>query len=416
MLRVGLTGGIASGKTRVLRRFAAAGFRTLDLDRLAREVMAPGGAAYGDVVAAFGPRILAADRSIDRRALGDIVFADPAARRKLEALVHPRIRDAEEEAVHLAAGGDIAIVDAALLVESGSHLRFDRLVVVFCAPSEQLCRLMARDGISEAAARARIDAQMPPEEKRRFGHFVIDSSDGIADTDARTDTVIAAIRALVARPPSPVRIAADRAAAALERGPQGGPRGLNPWRVVDEIAGAGTLDLARMAAALRPAHDGPWYLAPETAAADQPPEALAIPVALWSEGRRPGDEAYTAAAAASLARLTHRDGAAISGAVLAALAVQHALASAEASSLRRGVAGWAAAAAAWTGVEPPSAIVDTVLAAAAHLGDGEPAARAAHLAGGLPPLARALAGGAAGAPAPPARLERVARLLHPPAV
>jgi dephospho-CoA kinase len=285
--------------------------------------------------------------------------------------------------------------------------------VVFCEPQEQLCRLMARDRISEAAARVRIDAQMRPEDKRRFGHFVIDSSDAIADTDARTDAVIAAIRTLVARPPSPVRIAADRAAAALERGPQDGPRGLTPWRVVDEIAGAGTLDLARMADALHPPHRGPWYLAPETAAADQPPEALAIPVALWSEGRRAGDEAYTAAAAASLARLTHGAGTAISGAVLAALAVQHALASDDVSSLRGEVAGWAAAAAAWTGVEPPSPIVDTVLAAAAHPGDGEPAARAAQLAGGLPQLARALAGGAAGVPGPPSRLERVARLLHP---
>src|SRR5688572_21305551 len=213
MLRVGLTGGIASGKTHVLRRFAAAGFRTLDLDRIAREVMAPGGAAYGDIVAAFGPRILAADRSIDRRALGDLVFADSAARRKLEGLVHPRIRDTE--AVHLAAAGDpVAVVDAALLVESGSHLRFDRLVVVFCDPPEQLRRLMARDGISEAAARARIEAQLHPEEKRRFGHFVIDSSDAITDTDARTDAVIAAIRTLVAHPPSPVRIAAGPGAAA----------------------------------------------------------------------------------------------------------------------------------------------------------------------------------------------------------
>ena len=148
-----------------------------------------------------------------------------------------------------------------------------------------------------------------------------------------------------------------------------------------------------MATALHPRHDGPWYLAPETAAADQPPESLAIPVALWSEGRRPGDGAYTAAAAASLARLTHRDDAAISAAVLAALAAQHSLATGDAASLRQRVGRWVAVAAACTGIRPPSAIVDTVLAAAAHPGDREPAARAAQLAGGLPPLARALAGG-----------------------
>jgi hypothetical protein len=181
---------------------------------------------------------------------------------------------------------------------------------------------------------------------------------------------------------------------------------------VDEIAGAGTLDLARMAALLLPAHRGPWYEAAETAA-DHPPETLAIPVAAWAEGRRPGDEVYASAAAASLARLTHRDGPAISGAVLAALAVQHALASEESSSLRTHVRGWAALAAARTGSPPPPPIVDTVLAAAAHPGDREAAARSAQLAGGLPPLARALAGGPPG-PMAADRLERVARLLAAP--
>ncbi len=415
MLKVGLTGGIASGKTHVLRRFAAAGFRILDLDRVAHEVMAPGGAAHGDVVAAFGRAIVAADGTIDRPALGHKVFADAAARRRLEAIVHPRIREAEA-ALLSAAPDAVAVVDAALLVETGTHLRFDRLVVVFCEPQEQLCRLMARDGISEAAARARIDAQMPAKDKRGFAHFVIDSSETLAETDAQTDDVIAAVRSLAARPPSPVRIVAARAAAMVEHGPREGPRGLTPWRIVDEIAAAATLDLARLAATLDPPHDGPWYLAPETAAPGQPPEALAVSVAIWSSGRRPGDPLHAVAAAASLARLTHRDAEEISGAIVAALAVQHALAAGDASSLRQGVPQWIAAATGWTGSAPPSPVIDTVLAAAAHPGDRESAARAAQVAGGLPTLARALAGGPATAPVAADRLERVARLLGHAAV
>lgn len=409
MLTVGLTGGIAAGKTHVRRRFAAAGFHTLDLDHVSRDVMAPGGAAYAEVVEVFGRAIVAADGRIDRSVLGRTVFADAGARRRLEAIVHPRIRDAE--AALLAAAPDgVAIVDAALLVETGTHLRFDRLVVVFCAPGEQLGRLLARDGISETAARARIDAQMAPEEKRRFGQYVIDSSDSLMDTDVRTDDVIASIRALSTQPASPVRIAADKAAVAMEAGPQDGPRGLTPWRVVDEIGAAGTLDLARMAALLRPAHDGPWHEAADTAAG-QPAETLAIPVASWAEGRRPGDEAFTIAAAASLARLTHRDGAAISGAVLAALAAQHALAGEEPSSLRTRLDGWAVLATARTGSPPPAPIVATVRAAASHPRDREGAARAAQRAGGLAPLARALAGGGAGHPIAADRRERLALLL-----
>jgi dephospho-CoA kinase len=410
MLRVGLTGGIATGKTRALTRFAAAGFRTLDLDRVSREVMAPGGSAYADVVEAFGRGILAADGSVDRRALGHVVFADAAARRRLERIVHPRIREAEA-ALLSAGGGPVAVVDAALLVETGTHLRFDRLVVVYCDPQEQLCRLMARDGITERAARARIDAQMPGEQKRGFAHFVIDTSDSLAATDSRADEVVAAVRAVASAPPSRVRIPPERAAALVDRGPHEGPRGITPWGLVEAIAAAGTLDLARLAGRLDPPHDGPWYQAPETAAADQPPESLAAPVAIWASGRRPGDAPFTVAAAASLARLTHLDGCAVAGAILAALAAQHALATGDPASLRREVPEWISAATRWTGVAPPAPVADTVLAAAAHPGDRESAARAAQVAGGLPTLARALAGGPVTGGVAPARVEQVARLL-----
>ena len=123
MLRVGLTGGIACGKSRVLVRLGAKGLATLDLDALGHHVMAPGGSAHDDVVAAFGSRILAPDGSIDRKSLGAVVFSDPAARRRLDALVHPRVRAEEaERAARLEAAGEAVLVsDAALLVEAGHH-------------------------------------------------------------------------------------------------------------------------------------------------------------------------------------------------------------------------------------------------------------------------------------------------------
>ena len=408
MLKVGLTGGIASGKTRVLRRLAAAGFRTLDLDAVSREVMAPGGSAYPAVVAAFGPAIVDGGGRIDRGALAAIVFADAASRRKLESIVHPRVREVEVELVASASAREVVVVDAALLVETGLHLRYDRLVVVYCEPQEQLCRLMARDGSSEASARARIDSQMPVDDKRRFGHFVVDTSGTLEETDARGDEVAAALAALAGHPPAASPIPAGRAVAMMERGPHEGPRGLTPWKVADAVAEHGVLDLARLARSLSPAHEGPWYLAAEHAA-DQPPESLAIAVAVWASARRAGDEAFATAAAASLARLTHRGPEEIAGAIVAALAAQHALAGEAGPQLRRELPRLVRAAGEWAGAAPAPAAVDTVGAAAAHPGDREAAARAAQIAGGLPPLARALAGGPAPEPAPERRrtVERI---------
>ena len=151
MLRVGLTGGIACGKSRVRRHLAAAGFGTLDLDGVAHEMIAPGGPAYDDVVAAFGPGILAADGTVDRKVLGARVFADAAARAELNALVHPRVRDEEARraAAHAAAGGRVFVTDAALLVEAAAPaVRPAR--GRDCEGGE--LRLVARDRIEEAAA------------------------------------------------------------------------------------------------------------------------------------------------------------------------------------------------------------------------------------------------------------------------
>jgi dephospho-CoA kinase len=346
--------------------------------------MAPGGTAYADIVRAFGDRILAADGAIDRKALGAHVFADAAARRRLEALVHPRIREAETRYLSAGAPDSVAVVDAALLIESGQHLRFARLVVVFCEPREQLRRLMARDGLTEADARARLDAQMPPGQKRGFGHYVVDNSRAPAETDAQVDAVIAALRSLAADHAPRPRVPVDRAVRALATGPRRGPRGLDPGRVLEAIAESGGLDMAQVAALLDPPHDGPWYLAADAASGGEVPETLALPVAVWSAGQRPGDAPFAIAAAASMARLTHRDPVAISGAVLAGLASIHFLVTGEASARPSELAEWTAAATAWSGATPPSSALATV---------------------------RALAGGTEHAAIKPELRERVARVL-----
>jgi dephospho-CoA kinase len=368
VIRVGLTGGIACGKSYVRARLEAAGFRAVDLDRVAHAVMAPGGSAYGGVVAAFGPGVVGGTGEIDRRVLGPIVFADPAARRRLDALVHPRVR--EEEARQVAAfaaeGAAVAVTDAALLVETGQHARFDRLVVVHCPPAEQVRRLRERDGLDETAARARVEAQMPIDEKRAFGHLQVDTSGSFAATDAAADAVAAELRALRLAPPVGPPLA--RALAALGAGR--GPRGLDARRVTVDIAAAGFLDLKRLAALLDPPPpaDVPWYRA--AGDAGEAPWALAGAVAAWAWARG-GDGPFAAAAAASLARLTHRDAPSLAGACLVALALYEALAGA-------GAGGHASALAArWGGAAPPGEAETAAALAVAGLDRAHPADPAA---------------------------------------
>ncbi|MEZ5458741.1 MAG: dephospho-CoA kinase [Steroidobacteraceae bacterium] len=157
-LRVGLTGGIASGKTLVSRMFAARGVPVIDTDELAREVVAPGSDGLAAVRARFGDGVLAADGSLDRRALRARVFADPDARRDLEAITHPRIR-ALVEARSAAAGGRYQVIVIPLLVESGRRTPVDRVLVVDCPESLQLERLLRRDGGSREQAEAILAAQ-----------------------------------------------------------------------------------------------------------------------------------------------------------------------------------------------------------------------------------------------------------------
>ena len=183
MLRIGLTGNIAVGKSCASAHFAEIGSAVIDADRVSRELMEPGEPVYFQVVETFGPEILRDDMTIDRRRLGNIVFAAEEKRRLLESIVHPAIRDAvSRKIVEKEKISNIVIVDAALMIETGAYREYDRLIVVACSPDAQLVRLMARDGLTENEAKARIAAQMPTDEKIRFADYVIDTSGSLEST------------------------------------------------------------------------------------------------------------------------------------------------------------------------------------------------------------------------------------------
>jgi dephospho-CoA kinase len=184
MKRLGITGGIASGKSAVAGMLRELGFRVIDADALGHTVIGPGTRAYGEIVREFGAGVVGADGRIDRRGLGALVFADAEKLKRLNAIVHPRV---EEEMVRLfgewekSGVTDAAFVEAALLVEAGYQKNLDGLLVAWCRPEQQIERLLAR-GLSEAEARRRIAAQMPAEEKLKFATEKIDCSGSMEET------------------------------------------------------------------------------------------------------------------------------------------------------------------------------------------------------------------------------------------
>lgn len=185
MLKVGLTGGIACGKTYVTNVLRELGCEVIDADQVARAVVEPGQPAYHDIVEAFGPENLQADGTIDRAKLSAIIFTDAAQRAKMNAIVHPRVHEAQSRWMADVAQRNpaaIAVVDAALMIESGGYKRFDKLVVVHCAPEIQLARLMTRNNLSHEEAAKRIAAQMPTSEKLTYADYSIDTSDGFEAT------------------------------------------------------------------------------------------------------------------------------------------------------------------------------------------------------------------------------------------
>jgi dephospho-CoA kinase len=188
----GLTGGIASGKSTVAARLRAHGVPVVDADALAREVVAPGTEGLRAVVEAFGEGVLAADGSLDRKALARVAFSDPAARKRLEGITHPRIgRLAMERAAeHERAGEPLVCYEAALIVENGLADAFRPLVVVSCPEDVQLARVQSRDGASAQDALARIRAQKPLAEKVAAADFVVDTSGPLEQSATQTDRVL----------------------------------------------------------------------------------------------------------------------------------------------------------------------------------------------------------------------------------
>lgn len=197
MLKVGITGSIAVGKSYVCECFRELGCHVLDADKTAREVVEPGTAGLELIAREFGEIILRANGELDRKALGAIVFANPEKLQLLNSIVHPLVIEAQDHWIKKIEKDDpsgIAIVDAALMIESGSYRRFDKIIVVWCEPAIQLSRLMVRDGLSESDAKKRIAAQMPQEEKKRFADYLIDTSADFNDVRRQVDKVFRKLR------------------------------------------------------------------------------------------------------------------------------------------------------------------------------------------------------------------------------
>jgi dephospho-CoA kinase len=211
MLKVGLTGNIACGKSHATRIFSRLGARVIDADTVVHELLSPGTETYCRLLDEFGPSILNTDQTVNRKVLGGIVFANAEKRGVLNGIVHPEVR--RQIGIRIAdiesTGSDgIVIVDAALMIETGSYKLYDRVVVVTCDPEIQLKRVIIRDQLTEQEARARIAAQLPSAEKVKFADYVVDTSGSFRETRHRIEAVY---RSLMA----------DAAGAATTGGPAG---------------------------------------------------------------------------------------------------------------------------------------------------------------------------------------------------
>ena len=191
-LRIGLTGGVASGKSLVASILRGLGATVVDADQIAREVVAPGGPAYAEIVREFGPGVVGPDGALDRKALARRIFADAGARRRLNALTHPhihRLMQAEGARLAAAPGVDVIVFDVPLLLDTtdGRALELDGIAVVTAPDEVRLDRIVARDGVSRDEARQRIDAQVPLEEKVARADWVIDNGGSSAATRAQVE-------------------------------------------------------------------------------------------------------------------------------------------------------------------------------------------------------------------------------------
>lgn len=199
MLQVALTGGMATGKGFVGQVFEELGCHRLEADRLGHETLLPGGAAFGPVVALFGPGILAADGTIDRRRLGTIVFPDPVRLEQLNQIVHPAVEALRQErvaAIGLRDPHAIVICEAAIYIETGAWRRFDKVVLTVCGRERQIERAMARSGWTREETEARLARQLPDDEKRKAADYVIDTSESFEESRRQTVDVYNHLRGL----------------------------------------------------------------------------------------------------------------------------------------------------------------------------------------------------------------------------
>lgn len=191
MIVVGLTGGICSGKSTVTAMFRRLGATVIDADQVAHELVEPDQPLFETVASAFGREIVGADGRIDRRRLGAIVFADPKVRKRLEAILHPAIIEECERRIRQAevSGTAVCLLDAALLIESGWHARFDAVILVEASEAIRLDRLVESKGLSQDEAMLRIRSQMPQYEKRRHAHYVIENDGALEATERQVKAV-----------------------------------------------------------------------------------------------------------------------------------------------------------------------------------------------------------------------------------
>lgn len=200
MLRVALTGGIATGKSHVRSRVAARGVPTVDADSIVHDLFRAGSDVPIEIADRFGSTMLRPDGGVDRAALGALVFSDEASRRALEAIVHPRVYGRIEEWMSRQArdGAGWVLADIPLVFETGRDAEFDRVIVVACSPEQQVRRIIERDGVDEAAARARLAAQWPIADKVLRATDVVDTSGTFDETDRQVDAICAALDGLAA--------------------------------------------------------------------------------------------------------------------------------------------------------------------------------------------------------------------------
>lgn len=196
MKLIGLTGGIASGKSTVAKILKRLGAAVVDADALAREVVEPGHDAWKDIVEAFGAEVLQPDRTLDRQKLRATIFNNPAARKKLEAIIHPRVRALAEERIHqhAAAGYEIVVYEVPLLFEGNLQEWLRPVVLVACDLNIQIRRLQERDGLSVEAAQKHIDAQMSLAKKRLLADYVIENDGTLADLERKVQAVFNKIK------------------------------------------------------------------------------------------------------------------------------------------------------------------------------------------------------------------------------